>query len=284
MPFQRVGALWTRMPTPLMASIWTGYRTERIDMDLRRLKLYLSIGYLSLKYGILHHHPFKKPLVKSIARVDPTFSGRSTCLFDHYAVQFNGAACSVATAATILNCARRMIHGASKPPLTQEEILNTVRVVDWKERIVPSKKGGARGLPLKELGIAIRAALSTYHLPVDEWEVVDFTTEHSLPDVLKERLRDHLTRLSSSKTHFMVAHFNQGVFLKGLHLPHISPVGMFHPESGEVLVMDVDKAGPGPYWVPFELFFKGLFDDFGGRLKSFGYEGGGYIWFALKME
>ena len=81
----------------------------------------------------------------------------------------------------------------------------------------------------------------------------------------------------------MIAHFNQGIFLKGIHLPHISPVGTFDPESAEVLILDVDRVGPGPYWASFDLFFKGLSDDFGGVLKSFGYSGGGYIWFSLKL-
>lgn len=256
-------------------------------MDFRRLKIYLSIAYPSIKYALIHHHPFKKPVARPFSKnsspLRPGPSGRRLkCLLDHYTLQFNDAACSVGTVATVLNCARETIYGSSQAIVTQKEILDTVRVVNWKERILPSGNTEKRGLPLKQLGIALQTTLIAYKIPVEAYEVVYLTPESIQSPEKRAQLKKHLVSFENSDNQFIIAHFNQGFFLKGLHLPHISPVGAFDQETGAVLVLDVDKSGPGSYWIPFDVFFKALSDDYNRKFKRLGYSGGGYVWFSLR--
>ncbi len=203
-------------------------------------------------------------------------------MLDNYVTQFNEAACSVATAATILNTAR-MLKASSAPPdpITQMDILNTVKVVNWKERIVPREHGQKRGLPITELGIAIENSLIQYGIFYDSYEVVPFDHTCSRGNGEKDTLYRRLVEFEKSDHHFLIAHFNQGIFLKGLHLPHISPVAAFNAVKQKVLVLDVDRDGPGPYWVSFDKFYEGLSSNYNGKLEPFGYTGGGYIWIRL---
>lgn len=251
-------------------------------MRLRRLKLFLAIGYQSLKYRLVNRQYVAKPISMNPVVAHHEFSPRSKILLDHFVHQFNEAACSVATVATVVNAALEMNHGNHLRPITQKEILNTVRVVDWKERIMPSGQGTKRGLPLKELGIAVQHTLYTYKIFFEKFSVTHLDQKDLDLSVERENLLNRLTAFQHEDNLYMIAHFNQGIFLKGLHLPHISPVGAFNINTKEVLVLDVDKDGPGPYWIPFDVFFKGLSSNFNGKLKDYGYSEGGYICFQIK--
>ncbi|MBU0991005.1 MAG: phytochelatin synthase family protein [Proteobacteria bacterium] len=252
-------------------------------MHLRRLKIFLAIGYQSLKYRLINRQYVAKPVSVNPVASHHELSHRSKFLLVHYVHQFNDAACSVATVATVLNAIMDMNHGNSHHTISQKEILNTVRVVDWKERIMPSGRGTKRGLPLKELGIAVENTLKTYKISFEKISVTHLDHKDLDWPVERETLLNRLTAFEQSDNQYMIAHFNQGIFLKGLHLPHISPVGAFKVNTKEVLVLDVDKDGPGPYWVPFDVFFKGLSNDFNGKLADYGYTGGGYVQFQLNL-
>lgn len=160
---------------------------------------------------------------------------------------------------------------------TQKEILDEVQVVGWKERICPTGNKSRKGLPLPELGLAVEGSLKHFKIPYLNVETVLFDTSPSQLKREKETLLKRLHDFEKKETKFIIAHFNQGIFLRGLHIPHISPVGAFNPETNDVLVLDVDKDGPGPYWVSFENFFNALSNDYNGKLKSYGYVRGGYV-------
>lgn len=251
--------------------------------SFRRLRIMSSILYHSSKYAIMNHTPFTKPIATLLsdknADISWQFSKISKLMLDNYVTQFNGAACSVATAATVLNTLRMLIKDSSDPvPLTQHEILDAVKVIDWKERIVPTKHKNSRGVPIMELVIAVEGSLKQYNIPYDTVELVHLGQTQSSPTDEKETLFKRLVEFEQSGTNFIIAHFNQGILIPGMHIPHISPVGAFNTKDDEVLVLDVDKDGPGPYWVPFESFFEGLASDYGGKLKKYGYDTGGYVW------
>ena len=270
-----------------MGARWPGIgQWQKVNMQLRQIRIYLSIGYQSLKYMVLHHPPFKKPVARLTGQSESVPSEspeRTHLLFRHYVRQFNDAACSVATMATILNAALEMRDGAHPSPLDQPEILTRVEVADWKARIMPADGSSKRGMPLNELGKAVSHSLTAYGFTWTAMDVVALGENNTDISTQKAQLLDHLISFEHSRDQFFIAHFNQGIFLKGLHLPHISPVGAFNRETGEVLVLDVDRHGPGPYWVPFDTFFKGLKSDFNGGLRRYGYGSGGYIRFKLTM-
>lgn len=231
----------------------------------------------------MNHTPFTRPVATLLSDKDAgtswEFSDTSKLLLKYYVKQFNGAACSVATAATVLNTARTLTMDSAEPaPLTQHEILDAVQAADWKERIVPTKHKRSRGVPIIELFEAIEGSLKHYRIPYDTVELVHLRQTDASPADEKETLFNRLVALEESGIHFIIGHFNQGIFLPEMHIPHISPVGAFNIRDKEVLVLDVDKDGPGPYWVSFETFYDGLASDYGGRIKKYGYDTGGYVW------
>ena len=256
-------------------------------MQLRQIRIYLAIGYQSLKYMVCHHPPFRKPVARLAGKPEsvPCESPeRTRLLFRYYVRQFNDAACSVATMTTILNAALEMRDGPGLPPLDQRDILNRVDVADWKARIMPADGSSKRGMPLNDLRTAVSHSLSAYGLSRGAMDVVSLGANDVDAATQKTQLLNHLISFEHYPDQFFIAHFNQGIFLKGLHFPHISPVGAFNREAGEVLVLDVDRHGPGPYWVPFDTFFKGLKSDFNGSLRQYGYGSGGYVRFELSIS
>ena len=62
-------------------------------------------------------------------------------LWRHYVKQFNEAACSVASVATVIN-ALRAVGGSGSRPLRQTEILDRVTAGHWKARMGPGATTG----------------------------------------------------------------------------------------------------------------------------------------------
>jgi len=262
---------------------------QNIHTRLRRYRIMSALFYQSHKYALFNHPPFAKPASRPIendsSHNPARLSNLSRRLFDHFVIQFNSAACSVASVATVLNTARSLGNKVQKPaPLTQTDILNAVQVVEWKDRITPSGNKSRRGLPLAELGIAVENSFAQYQIPCDLIETVSFVKHRFNPADEKQILKERLIAFEKSEACFIIAHFNQGIFIKSLHIPHISPVGAYHIEENKVLVLDVDREGPGPYWLSFDKFFEGLTSDYKGRLKKYGYNGGGYVYVELNRE
>jgi hypothetical protein len=196
--------------------------------------------------------------------------------------QFNGASCSVASVATVLNSVCLLSPKKSnKAPVTQAEILETVDVVHWKERVSSKGYSGRRGLPIEILGVAVEGSFKAFNIPYKRVEVVALYPE--MPEIGKrtEELKQRLVKFEKIKDTFLIAHFNQGIFTGGIHLPHISPVGAYDVEKDRVLILDVDPEQTEPYWVSFETFFEGLSWGYQGMLKKYGYIGGGYVWIQL---
>lgn len=194
--------------------------------------------------------------------------------------QFNDAACSVASVATVLNAVRvvGLPEARELPPITQADLLDRVDILHWKARVSRRGYQHSRGLTLSMLRQAMQGALDVYGVPYVRVDAVPLPTPPDPGGSAVNRLRQDLHTLQSSRFCFIIAHFNQGMFTGDIHLPHISPVGAYDPETDHVLVMDVDPEQQAPYWVPFNLFCDGLASDFNGILTKFGYTGGGYIW------
>lgn len=195
--------------------------------------------------------------------------------------QFNPAACSVASVATVLNSAQDLVYGKAGAPISQTEILDKVAAVHWKERISPKGHEGRRGLPLAMLGAAVESSFAAYHIPCDRIDVVDFSAGQPEIEARRAELKQRLADFNESLETFIISHFNQGLFTRDLHLPHISPVGAYDPENQLVLILDVDTDQLEPYWVHLDTFFEGMTWDYHGVLKKYGYSGGGYVWIEL---
>ena len=262
----------------------------KLKLSLKRLEFYITFFRLrlaSLCYALRKRGNRNSrralPLSRSSAYFQQNPDSPFYILKPNLAPQFNESSCSVASVAAVLNATSDLSRQTDgKTSISQEEILERVDVVHWKERV--SRKGhkNRRGLTIDMLGQAVEAALRTYNIPCERIDVVSLNPNMTGIEKRKEELRQRLKSLEKTDTFFIIAHFNQGIFTGGLHIPHISPVGAYDNEKNRVLILDVDPEQPEPYWVTFETFFEGLTWDYHSILKKYGYNGGGYVWIRLK--
>jgi hypothetical protein len=199
--------------------------------------------------------------------------------------QFNEAACSVASVATVINAGKSLIYGkAQGQPITQQEILRNVDAADWSERVSPQGHRNRRGMPLDYLQRAVEKAFSVYEIPCASIATVPLFERGRSLNTLKRELFERLAYFVHNPNCFLLAHFNQGVFIKGLHLPHISPVGDVDIDRRMVCILDVDPDVEEPYWISFDTFWKGVAWRYNGVIQRHGYQGGGYIWIRMKRQ
>jgi hypothetical protein len=197
-------------------------------------------------------------------------------LFKHHEKQFQEASCSVASVVTVVNAVRDF-QGDRSDPITQMDILEKVRTGYWKERMSPRGHNGRRGLPLPLLGEIVKSSLDAYSLAYKTVETVHGTKDPGQAQKQKEGLRNRLVDFETRGNCLIIAHFDQGAFVRTLNIPHISPVGQYNTQTGEVTVLDVDPEQERLYKVPFDTFCKGLFSSYHPVLRPFGYQTGGYV-------
>jgi len=250
--------------------------------NLKRSAVYARIALQSGWYALFHHEPFRRAVAIPFSRYpfDQTTPLHKS-LMANYVRQFNEASCSVASCATVLNAAKLYLFGDSRNPTGQAEILESIRVIHWKERVSREGFQGKRGLPIEKLGVAVEACLRNFAVPFSRVDVFPLSKKEQGNRQTQHMLLSKMTAVASGSPVFLIAHFNHGALVRGIHLPHISPVGAFDTEGGRALVLDVDPEQKEPYWVPLSVLFKAMCSDFGGALKQYGYDGGGYVWIQL---
>lgn len=257
---------------------------ERLEFHLTFFKLKMASLFYALTRPGLRNRQWRIPVSLEPPEVKENPCRSCQALRLNFVHQFNERSCSVASVSMVLNAARMIVHpmGDHEAPITQEDILARVDTIHWRERV--SRKGyhNRRGLPIEMLGIAVESSFATYRISFEAMDVVALHSKIHDMERRKEELRLRLIGFEKGNDTFLIAHFNQGIFTGGPHIPHISPVGAFDHKKDRVMILDVDPELTEPYWVPFETFFKGLTWDYYGILKKFGYVGGGYVWICLK--
>lgn len=198
-------------------------------------------------------------------------------LFRHHVKQFHESSCSVASVVSVINVLLEKQGISPASPITQQELLETVRAAHWKERMSDNGYKGRRGLPLPVLGEVVKGSLDTYNIQYKSVEIVQVSADPVKSEALKQTLRIRLEQFETRGDCLMIAHFDQGSVLPELHIPHISPVGGFDPASGKVMLLDVDPDQPHPYQVSFETFYNCLASNYNPIFRHFGYAEGGYV-------
>ncbi len=202
-------------------------------------------------------------------------------LFRHHVKQFHESSCSVASVVAVVNV---LLENQGRPPaspVTQQELLETVRAAHWKERMSDDGYQGRRGLPLPVLGEVVEASLKAYGIQYKSLEVVQVSADPERSVALKQTLRSRLERFEKKGDCLMIAHFDQGSVLPEFHIPHISPVGGFDTASGKVTFLDVDPDQLHPYQVSFEIFYRCLASNYNPVFRHFGYAEGGYVFIRI---
>jgi len=200
-------------------------------------------------------------------------------LWQHHVKQYHGASCSVASVATVVNA----LLATQRPghrPVSQQELLGKVRTGNWKERMSSRGDRGRRGLPLPLLGEVVESSLRAFDVRYREVETVCVSRKAASSRRVRNTLLGHLTGFERSGRTLIIAHFDQGAFVRTLSIPHISPVGGFDPGTRHVTLLDVDP-GERPYRVPFDTFLKGLSSDYHNVFRPLGYGSGGYVRITL---
>ncbi|NOX34640.1 MAG: phytochelatin synthase [Deltaproteobacteria bacterium] len=202
-------------------------------------------------------------------------------LFKYHVKQFHESSCSVASIVSVVNTLLERQGSLNGTCVTQQDLLEKVKTAHWKERMSDNGYKGRRGLPLHTLGKVLKASLKAYDIPYQSVEIVQTTGDPAKLKNTRKLLRDRLEQFEKKSNCLIISHFDQGSFIKDLHIPHISPVGGFDPVSGRVTLLDVDSTQAWPYQVSFDTFYKGLSYNYNFIFRKFGYAEGGYVCLTL---
>jgi Phytochelatin synthase len=202
-------------------------------------------------------------------------------LFKYHVKQFHESSCSVATIVSVVNTLLDKQGSLNTPVVTQQDLLEKVRAAHWQERMSATGYNGQRGLPLNALHQVVKASLAAYNIPCQSIEMVQTTGDPVRSKKIKQVLRHRLEQFEKNGNCLILSHFDQGSFLRELHIPHISPVGGFDPVSRNVTLLDVDPSQTHPYQISFDTFYRGLSFDYNFMFRRFGYAEGGYIFIRL---
>lgn len=198
-------------------------------------------------------------------------------LIKHHVKQFNEASCSVASVVSAVNAAMDLQNIPYKEPLTQQKILEDVKAHKWQKRMSSEGDNGKRGLPLYMLGDIVKDSFETYKIQFKSIETVQADRDTENAKGIKALLLERLKSFENDGNCLILAHFNQGVYVKTIQLPHISPVGGYDEATGNVTMLDVDPEQTLFYEISFDRFYEGISNNYNNVFRSFGYKGGGYI-------
>jgi hypothetical protein len=212
---------------------------------------------------------------------EPSAGPLKQALFRHHIRQYHESSCSVASVAVLLNALRDIQGRSAEGILSQHDILDTVGTANWKQRMSPDGDGGRRGLPLELLGRVVRDSLDAYGITYRSVETIRTPNDRRGAAKARKDLRARLHTVDPLEKGVILAHFNQGILVKALQIPHISPVGGFDPQTGNVTMLDVDYLQKKPYRVSFDRFYAALSSDYHGMFRSAGYGCGGYVYVRL---
>jgi len=241
-------------------------------------RIYIVRPYLVIRY-FLHWATRTGSFGPGQARHITSFSGLSrgqslqAALFRHHVKQYHESSCSVASVVCVVNVLRER-YGCPGPTVTQQDILEEVRTAHWKERMEPDGYKGRRGLPPEVLTAVVQDSLMAYDVPFKKVEMIQGTLTQGRES---QQILRHLKNFQFLDNCLILAHFDQGTFIKELNIPHISPVGGFDPSTGFVSILDVDPDQELAYGIPFNRFYKGIATPYAAVFRPFGYDRGGVV-------
>lgn len=241
-------------------------------------RIYIVRPYLVIRY-FFHWATRTGSFGPSQAKQILSFTGLSrgqslqAALLRHHVKQYHESSCSVASVVCVVNVLRER-YGCPGPTVTQQAILEKVRTAHWKERMGPDGYKGRRGLPPGVLTAVVQDSLMAYDVPFKKVEIIQGALTQGRE---KQQIIRHLKNFQFLDNCLIIAHFDQGTFIKELNIPHISPVGGFDPSTGFVSILDVDPGQKLAYDIPFNRFYKGIATRYSGVFRPFGYDRGGVV-------
>lgn len=171
----------------------------------------------------------------------------------YYLPQRDGASCSLASFAMVLNALR------SKQELTaSDELITQNALVEKLKDFAPVQRfffGHGKTIGLDEFGEMAKLALSQYRFSKYQVEVLHGDASPATTAKIKE----WLIKNETSDRSFVIANFLQGTLTGDPEGGgHVAPVGAYDAKKNRVLIFDPDRTYYEPYWVGFETFVKSL--------------------------
>ncbi len=246
-------------------------------MNLRRIIIHTFFHSMYFFHKITGTGAFGRSEAEYISDPFQTAGNQlKTALIKHHVKQYHEASCSVATVVSVVNALREK-QGDNFVPVSQMDILEKVRTGNWKERMSEKGDNGKRGLPLPLLGEIVKGSIDAYGIRYEKIEIIGAPENQLQKEKIIKALKSRLSDFETKGNCLIIAHFDQGAFLRTLNIPHISPVGGFNTNTGDVTILDVDPGQERPYKITFDTFCKGIFSNYHNLLQPFGFRSGGYV-------
>jgi Phytochelatin synthase len=173
-------------------------------------------------------------------------------LAPYYVGQFTEAACSLASAAMVVNASRANIaREAGVELVTQPSLLAAVGSEPWRAGVVD----GGHGVSLMQLQGLLAASLAASNITAADVEAVSLV-QHTADGLA--RFRDALRACEAAPGRLVVANYYMAAVIGRGDYGHFSPVGAYDAASDRVLILDVYRVELEPYWVPAERLFEGM--------------------------
>jgi hypothetical protein len=188
-----------------------------------------------------------------------------------YEAQRTSSDCSAASATMAVNFLRGLPARADEPIVTESRLLAKIDDANWANEVAE----GGSGVTFFEFIVIMNRALAVFELQDYAIEVVRPTDD--TPEALAD-LRRTLSRNEASGEDVILAYFNQGVLTGDWDGPHISPVGAYDQETGQVLIMDVTREWYVPYWTSDTALLQAMLRPAPAEHGRLAGETGGLVW------
>jgi hypothetical protein len=159
--------------------------------------------------------------------------------------QTTSSDCTVTVAAMTVNALHGIRSNIVVPRYDQTQLLDAVGSRSWIEKTV---EDGA-GTTFREFAGYLRRSLDASGHKQARMSV--FKPRRGDRRSLA-RLRAALLANEANPDSLMVVVYNQGMLVGNWNGPHASAVGGYDAAEDRVLIMDVDRGLPGPYWTSTE--------------------------------
>jgi hypothetical protein len=194
-----------------------------------------------------------------------------------YIAQQTDSDCSVASIAILLNALRGVPLRANDDLVTPRALLAAAGARRWKAETA----WNGTGVTFAELKAELARSLRQYAL--DGYQIAVFKPADASAASLAQ-LKSLLAANELSAHDIALTYFDQGVLTGDWDGPHISPIGAYDAERGQVLVMDVDRRYYVPYWSPVAKLLDSMIRPAPAKFGRLAGETGGFIWVRPKGE
>ena len=193
------------------------------------------------------------PLSQDNAYVRVASAPNFWALMPHQIHQHTDSACSLASAAMVLNAARGLTGQNRIGGLVSEKrLIEKFAHTDWPAGIA----AGGGGRKLARLAEHLEEAFGFYDLKGWQVELVHVAEADAAAG---ETLRRHLTAMEKHPGYFPIANFHLDLFYgDGSDIGHFSPLAAYDAAKDRVLVLDVYKADYEPSWAPVDHLLRAL--------------------------